>query len=85
MGDVWTSAGYSFVRPEPAARDFDRWLDRQLRAMYAAAALEPLPADIRRLVEQIGAEPETLPDVARPGSSVPWPALLAAAALPGAD
>ena len=35
-------------------RPFDGWLQRQLHEMYDSIALEPLPGDLARLIEDRG-------------------------------
>ena len=40
------------VKPPPAERPFDMWLEKQLHAMYDEIAAEPLPDDLVHLIER---------------------------------
>jgi hypothetical protein len=48
------------VKPAPAERPFDMWLEKQLHAMYDEIAAEPLPDELMGLIDR-DAENEKLP------------------------
>ena len=46
------------VKPPPAERPFDMWLEKQLHAMYDEIAAEPLPNQLVGLIERDAAKEE---------------------------
>jgi hypothetical protein len=48
---------------------FDQWLDHRLREMYGAVVDEPLPRDLRDLVERLVGEDEDEPETPTPSGA----------------
>lgn len=51
-GDKPSTGGGNAVRPVAEEPPFDRWLRKQLHAMFDGVVNEPLPAELMRLIDQ---------------------------------
>ncbi|MFY7959078.1 MAG: NepR family anti-sigma factor [Elsteraceae bacterium] len=56
--ELTTDPTLSPIVVNPDARDFDQWLDRQLRGMFDAVAEEPIPQSLIDLVKNRGERKE---------------------------
>lgn len=51
-GDKPSPGGGNALRPAAEEQPFDRWLRKQLHAMYDEVVNEPLPEDLVQLIDQ---------------------------------
>lgn len=51
-GDKPSPGGDHAARPEAEEQPFDRWLRKQLHAMFDEVVNEPLPAELMQLIDE---------------------------------
>lgn len=70
-GDKSPTGGEPDPRPEAEEQPFDKWLRKQLHAMYDGVMDEPLPTDILKAIDDDAERARQEASTARNGSSTP--------------